>query len=82
MAAGRAIVASNLPSIGEVLVDDVNAVLVTPGDAGALAAGISRLAADPAERQRLGSAARDSVAEYSWDRRAERLEALFKVLAQ
>ena len=82
MAAGRAIVASNLPSIGEVLVDDVNAVLVTPGDAEALAAGISRLAADPAERQRLGSAARDGVAEYSWDRRAERLEALFKVLAQ
>jgi glycosyltransferase involved in cell wall biosynthesis len=82
MAAGRAIVASNLPSIGEVLVDDVNAVLVTPGDAGALAAGISRLAADPAERQRLASAARDGVAEYSWDRRAERLEALFKVLAQ
>ena len=82
MAAGRAIVASNLPSIGEVLVDGVNAVLVTPGDAGALAAGISRLAADPAERQRLASAARDGVAEYSWDRRAERLEALFKVLAQ
>ncbi len=82
MAAGRAIVASNLPSIGEVLVDDVNAVLVTPGDAGALAAGISRLAADPSRRQRLASAARDGVADYSWDRRAERLEALFKVLAQ
>ena len=82
MAAGRAIVASNLPAIGEVLVDDVNAVLVTPGDAGALAAGISRLAADPTRRRRIASAARASVAEYSWDRRAERLEALFKVLAQ
>ena len=82
MAAGRAIVASNLPSIGEVLVDDVNAVLVTPGDPGALAAAISRLAADPSRRQRLGLAARASVADYSWDRRAERLEALFKVLAR
>jgi glycosyltransferase involved in cell wall biosynthesis len=82
MAAGRAIVASNLPAIGEVLVDDVNAVLVTPGDAGALAAGISRLAGDQSLRDRLARAALAAVAEYSWDRRAERLEALFGVLAQ
>jgi glycosyltransferase involved in cell wall biosynthesis len=77
MAAGKAIVASNLPAIAEVLTDDVNALLVTPGDAGALAEGLRRLAADPALRARLGAAARRDVAEYSWDRRAERLEALF-----
>jgi glycosyltransferase involved in cell wall biosynthesis len=52
-------------------------MLVTPGDAGALAAAIGRLAGDPALREALGAAARAAVAEYSWDRRAERLEALF-----
>ena len=69
--------ASRLPSLGEVLTDEVNAVLVTPGDADALAGGIRRLVNDPALRAALGSAARDAVAEYSWDRRAERLEILF-----
>ena len=77
MAAGKAIVASNLPAIREILTHDVNAVLVTPGDADALAAGICRLADDGALRAGLGQAARTAVAEYSWDRRAERLEALF-----
>ncbi len=77
MAAGKAIVASRLPSLGEVLTDEVNALLVTPGDADALAGGIRRLVNDPALRARLGGAARDAVAEYSWDRRAERLEILF-----
>jgi glycosyltransferase involved in cell wall biosynthesis len=77
MAAGKAIVASNLPAIREVLADEVNALLVAPGDADALAAGIRRLASDPALRGRLGERALSAVAEYSWDRRAERLEALF-----
>jgi glycosyltransferase involved in cell wall biosynthesis len=77
MAAGKAIVASDLPAIREVLHDGVNALLVRAGDAQALAAGIQRLADDGALRARLGRAARRDVAEYSWDRRAERLEALF-----
>ncbi len=77
MAAGKAIVASSLPAIREVLTDEITALLVTPGDPEALAAGIRRLARDPALRSRLGDRARNAVAEYSWDRRAERLEALF-----
>jgi glycosyltransferase involved in cell wall biosynthesis len=77
MAAGKAIVASDLPAIREVLTHDVNALLVTPGDPGALAAAIRRLAGDPLLRETLAAAARTAVAEYSWDRRAERLEALF-----
>ena len=82
MAAGKAIVASNLPAIAEVLQDDRNAVLVAAGDAAALAAAIRRLNDDAGLRTRLGESARRDVAEYSWSRRAERLEALFnEVLA-
>jgi glycosyltransferase involved in cell wall biosynthesis len=77
MAAGKAIIASDLPAIREVLTDEVNALLVTPGDAEALAAAIRRLANDAVLRRRLGERAQSAVAEYSWDRRAERLEALF-----
>ncbi len=78
MAAGRAIVASDLPSIREVLANDDTALLVKPGDAGGLADAIRRLAADPSLRARLGDAARRASADYSWSRRAERLEALFR----
>ncbi len=76
MAAGRAIVASDLPSIREVLQHDVSAWLVPGGDATALAAGLTALARNPDRRQRLADAARRQVAEYSWSRRAEKIEAL------
>jgi glycosyltransferase involved in cell wall biosynthesis len=78
MAAGRAIVASDLPSIREVLTHGKTALLVTPGDATALADAIRRLGSDPSLRARLGAAARADVEEYSWNRRAERLETLFR----
>jgi glycosyltransferase involved in cell wall biosynthesis len=77
MAAGRAIVASDLPSIREILHDGVHALLVEAGNPAALAGAIRRLLADPALASRLGRAARDAAPEYSWERRAERLERLF-----
>lgn len=76
MASGRPIVASDLPALREVLRPDENAVLVAPGDADALAAGIRRVAGDPALASRLAAQARRDVAEYTWDRRAERLDAV------
>jgi glycosyltransferase involved in cell wall biosynthesis len=82
MAARKAIVASDLPAIREVLTDELNGLLVAPGDADALADGIRRLAGDADLRERLAEAASHTVAEYSWGRRAERLEKLFsEVLA-
>jgi glycosyltransferase involved in cell wall biosynthesis len=81
MAAGRAIVASDLPAIREVLEDGVNALLVTPGDAEALAAGIRRLMDDPALAMRLAGAAFATVHQYTWARRAERLERLLLAAA-
>lgn len=77
MAAGRPIVASDLPSVREILRDGTTALLVPPGDAAALTAAIDRLLADPDLSARLARAAFDEVPAYSWERRAERLEALF-----
>ena len=76
MAAGRPIVASNLPSLREVLRDGENAVLVEPGSATALAAGLRRVLEDRALAERIARRAFNEVAEYGWDHRAERIEAL------
>jgi glycosyltransferase involved in cell wall biosynthesis len=78
MAAGRAIVASDLPAIREVLTDGADALLVPPGDAEALARALTRLAGDPALAERLGRAAFERAPAFGWDRRAERLEDAFE----
>jgi glycosyltransferase involved in cell wall biosynthesis len=52
-------------------------VFVPPGDAPALAQALERLAANPAERASLGNAARALAPDYTWARRAERLDAVF-----
>jgi glycosyltransferase involved in cell wall biosynthesis len=76
MAAGRPIVASDLPSIREVLTDGSNALLVPPGDAGALAQAIKRLASDRELRADLARQASKDIAKYSWDERGRRIAAL------
>jgi glycosyltransferase involved in cell wall biosynthesis len=78
MAAGRAIVASDLPSVREVLTHGENALLVTPGDPSALATAVRRLIADRPLAERLAAAAYSQVSKFTWARRAERLERLFK----
>jgi glycosyltransferase involved in cell wall biosynthesis len=71
LAAGRAIVASDLPALREVLLDGQNAVLVPPDDAGALAAAIGALRSSPELRARLGRAAAATAERHTWRRRAE-----------
>ena len=77
MSAGRPIVASDLPSLREVLAHDRNALLVPPGEAAALASAVQRLVDDPGLAARLAASASHDVEQYTWARRAERLEALF-----
>ncbi len=78
MAAGRPVVASDLPALREVLRDGDNAVLVEPGDSERLAAAIVRLLDDRRLAMRLATTAWNDVQAYSWDQRAARLEALFE----
>ena len=76
MAAGRPIVASDLESLREVVADGLTARLVEPGNPKALAQGIREVLADPDACDRMARAAFDEVANYSWARRAERIEEL------
>ncbi|MDQ3438925.1 MAG: glycosyltransferase family 4 protein, partial [Planctomycetota bacterium] len=81
MAARRPIVATSLPAIREVLNDDEHALLVEPGDTGAMAAAIGRLLQDHALAERLARAAYGAAPQYTWARRAERIEALLTEVA-
>jgi glycosyltransferase involved in cell wall biosynthesis len=76
MASGRPIVATDLPSFREVLRDGENALLVEPGSAPALAAAIERVRHDRPMGARLARQALEDVRQFTWARRAERLEAL------
>ena len=61
LAAERAVVASQVSGIPELVIDGKTGLLVPAGDAAALAAAIERLLDDPALRSRLGQAGRQKV---------------------
>lgn len=73
----KPIVASDLPSLREILTPEVTAVMVPPDDPGALAAALRRLMDAPEQARALGERAGALAAQFSWDTRAARLEALF-----
>ena len=74
MAMGKAIVASRLGQIGEVLSDNETALLVTPGDVNGLAAAIERFVNSDELRVRLGENARKTaVQEHTWTHNAQRV---------
>jgi len=72
---GRPIVASDLQAFRAILTPGRHALFVQPDDPGALAAAMERLAADADLSAALGAAAHALASDYSWTRRAERLEA-------
>jgi glycosyltransferase involved in cell wall biosynthesis len=74
MAMGKAIVASRLGQIGDVLVDEQTALLIEPGNAQQLAEAILRLSKSIELRERLGAAARQAAVErHTWKRNAQRV---------
>lgn len=73
MAACVPIVASDVPAIRQVLRHDVNAWLVPPDDAAALAGGIAHLSTQPEVARRLALQARADVESRTWDARAARI---------
>jgi glycosyltransferase involved in cell wall biosynthesis len=73
MAAERAIVASDVPSLREVLEDDVNAALAPADDAEAWSRVLNDLLDDEPRRERLAARARQDVEPYDWGERGRRV---------
>lgn len=73
MAVGLPLVASDLPSLRELLTHASDAWLVRPDDAEELAVGLKKLLGDAQLRQRLGATLAGRAAEHTWDARARRL---------
>jgi len=75
MASGRAIVASRVAGIPDVVRDGVEGVLVPPADAGSIREALTRLAANGGLRAELGEGASRRVQrDLTWDRVAATLE--------
>lgn len=73
MMAGRAIIASDLPSTREVVAHGESAYLIPPSEVDALAKALQTLRDDPALRQKLGQQAKQIVARYTWVGRAQHI---------
>lgn len=61
MCMGKAVIASRVGGLPEIIEDEVTGLLVPPGDVDALAGAIIRIVRDAALRQRLGKAALDKA---------------------
>jgi glycosyltransferase involved in cell wall biosynthesis len=73
LAAGRPIVAPDLPDMREVLEHDRNALLVPTGDDDAAVHAVARVLDEPGLAARLSAAARETAASLTWDARAQRI---------
>ena len=74
MAAGKAIVCTDLESLREVLVHEETGLLCGANDVEDWSAAVKRLASDPELRERLGRAARDLFEDrYTWKARAKNI---------
>jgi glycosyltransferase involved in cell wall biosynthesis len=81
-AAGRPIVASDLPPVREIVRDGENGLLFEAGSPESLAAAIRRVQEDTHLAERLARTAFGEADKYGWSRRAERLEAFLVSVMQ
>ncbi|WP_394754536.1 glycosyltransferase [Crenothrix sp.] len=82
MSAGKAIVVTPVGGIASVVKDQLNGLLVAPGDVAALAAALGRLLGDKSLRVQLGDSARKTIADrYNSARVLEKLSHLYDELS-
>ena len=80
MAAGRAIIASDIPGYRTVLTHGGEGLLLKPGDPQALAESLLTLLRDAPLRERMGRKGRETAARYSWDHISDQLLDYYTVL--
>ncbi|MHB1435268.1 MAG: glycosyltransferase family 4 protein [Thermoplasmata archaeon] len=78
MARGLPIIASRVGGMPELVGESGAAFWVPPGDPGALAEAIERVADDPALRRRMGSAGRPRAEAFDWNRRIPEVARVYR----
>jgi len=82
MAGSRAVVASRVGQVAEVVADGSTGLLYEPGNQEALIGCIQRLRADPNLRRELGQNARKACSKNTWRQNAARVVAWVEPLLQ
>ena len=83
MACGKAVIATSVGGIPEVIDDGVDGVLVSPDDPEAVAAAVRRLAGADQTRKMMGAAAaKSAAAKYSFELLQKRTEQLYRSLEE
>jgi phosphatidylinositol alpha-mannosyltransferase len=78
MAAGRPLVASDIPGYRALVRDGLEGLLVPPGDPAALADALVAVLGDPERAGRMGEAGRARAARYDWSRIAGEVEEVYR----
>lgn len=78
LAAGRAVVASNIEGFAGVMTDEEEGLLVKPKEPGQLAAAIVRLLKNPKQRAEFGKRGQALAQHYSWDNVAHRVMSYYE----
>jgi glycosyltransferase involved in cell wall biosynthesis len=77
MAAGKAVVATSVGAMKEMIQHEENGLLVPPAESTALATALLRLLKNPPLRHHLANAARQRSQDFSIERNVQALEALY-----
>lgn len=80
MAAGRPVVASDIPGFRAVVRDGVEGRLVPPGDVRSLTQALAALLANPALRSAMSAEAHATVADYDWPRVTARIRQAYQAV--
>lgn len=80
LAAGDAVVASNIEGFAGVLTHEVEGLLVRPKDAAAITEAVVRLLRNPALGERMAARGRELARHYSWDNVAHRVMSYYERL--
>ena len=81
MAAGKAVVCSDIPGYRTVVTPGKDAAVFPPGDVSALARTLSQLVEDPDRRGRIAENGRQRALEFAWPTVVDRIEKVYREAA-